>query len=391
MGKGIFISATKRNIGKTFFIIGLIKLLKEKGFKVSYIKPVAQHYIEVNGDKISRDAYLMKKIFDFDADLKLMSPCILAPGITADFITGKWKPPLSKILNSYLELLEDSDFVLIEGTGHAGVGSVVKISNARVAKELNAKVVLIARGGIGSTIDEITLNSALFEKFDRKVEAIVINKILREKYTKIKNTLEKAFKDTGIYPIAFIPYEPILSSPTLSAIKEEVGASILTTYQDLDVHVDNVIVATMGAGEVLENIMNNNAKSLIITSGDRTDVILACCTLYYQGRRNIAGILLSSPPSRNVLKILEKINITVLYSKEDVYSLAAKVNNLTVKIHPHDKEKINLAWKLVQNFLDFEKFMEFTEKEEKVTVTFKWKATFYKVLHFLKKIFYFGR
>ena len=43
----------------------------------------------------------------------------------------------------------EKDYVIIEGTGHAGVGSVFNLSNAQVARRLNAKVIIVAAGGIG--------------------------------------------------------------------------------------------------------------------------------------------------------------------------------------------------------------------------------------------------
>ncbi len=63
----------------------------------------------------------------------------------------------------------EKDFVIIEGTGHAGVGSVFDLSNAAVAKVLKSKVIIVSRAGIGRPIDEIAMNLALFEKYGVEV------------------------------------------------------------------------------------------------------------------------------------------------------------------------------------------------------------------------------
>ena len=49
----------------------------------------------------------------------------------------------------------EKDFVLCEGSGHAGVGSVFDLSNAQVAKIVGAKVIIVSQGGIGKPIDEV--------------------------------------------------------------------------------------------------------------------------------------------------------------------------------------------------------------------------------------------
>ena len=70
----------------------------------------------------------------------------------------------------------ERDYIIIEGSGHAGVGSVFSLSNAEVAKRLNAKVIIIARGGIGRPIDEIALNKAVFEAAGVQIIGAIIKK-----------------------------------------------------------------------------------------------------------------------------------------------------------------------------------------------------------------------
>ena len=60
-----------------------------------------------------------------------------------------------RIVNAANQLDELHDIVIFEGTGHPGVGSVAGVSNAHVAKHLNAGVVMVVEGGIGNTIDKL--------------------------------------------------------------------------------------------------------------------------------------------------------------------------------------------------------------------------------------------
>ena len=81
-----------------------------------------------------------------------------------------------RICRAFDRVSWEKDFTLIEGTGHAGVGSVFDLSNARVAKLLNAKVIIVTPGGIGRPIDEIAMNKALFDRFGVEVVGAILDR-----------------------------------------------------------------------------------------------------------------------------------------------------------------------------------------------------------------------
>ena len=67
--------------------------------------------------------------------------------------------------------------LLIEGTGHAGVGAVIGLSNAVVASMLGAPAMIISEGGVGRPIDEIVLNASLFAAHGVEVAGAIVNKV----------------------------------------------------------------------------------------------------------------------------------------------------------------------------------------------------------------------
>jgi len=69
-----------------------------------------------------------------------------------------------RIMRAYAELEKRCDFIIIEGSGHPGVGSLMKMSNACVARMLNAPVLMVTGGGLGNVVDNIYMGLALFEK-----------------------------------------------------------------------------------------------------------------------------------------------------------------------------------------------------------------------------------
>jgi BioD-like phosphotransacetylase family protein len=100
---------------------------------------------------------------------------------------------------------------------------------------------------------------------------------------------------------------------------------------------------------------------LLITPGDREDIVLAACTsLDTQPEKRMAGIVLTGNlrPSSAVSKIIRVMPIPVLLAKQDSYEVASKVHDLTVKTRPNDAEKISLIRDLIANNVDLEKILE---------------------------------
>ena len=100
---------------------------------------------------------------------------------------------------------------------------------------------------------------------------------------------------------------------------------------------------------------------LLITPGDREDIVLAACTsLDTQSDKRMAGIVLTGNlrPSPAVQKIIRVMPIPVLLAKQDSYEVASKVHDLTVKTRPNDAEKISLIRDLIANNVDLEKILK---------------------------------
>ena len=81
--------------------------------------------------------------------------------------------------------------VVYEGTGHPGVGRVANLSNAQVAKMLGAGVIMIAKGGIGNTIDRLHLSMAVFREQQVPILGVIINKVRPDKIDKIRHYIGK--------------------------------------------------------------------------------------------------------------------------------------------------------------------------------------------------------
>jgi BioD-like phosphotransacetylase family protein len=341
----VFIAATRQNDGKSTVSLGLIAALQQYFPRIGYIKPVGQRFVEIEEHKIDEDTVLMDAVYRLNCPLLEMSPIAVEPDFTRKYLEASNNEFLVKrIQKAFDRVAWEKDFVLCEGSGHAGVGSVFDLSNAQVAKTLGCKVIIVSQGGIGRPIDELALNQALFEKEGVEIIGVILNKVLREKVDYITEFAQRGLKRKGLELLGVIPHERILANPSVDLILEELNAELLndppiSTRYAL---VDDVVVGAMGA----QNAMSFFKRGvLLITPGDREDIVLAACTgIEAQSNDRMAGIVLTGGlrPCDNVLKVIRTMPIPVLLAKQDSYRVASKVHDLTVKTRPSDQEKISL-------------------------------------------------
>lgn len=357
MAKKIFIAATMQNDGKTTVSLGLIAALKKRFERIGFIKPIGQRYLMEQGYKVDEDSVLIEEVFGIKCNIKDMSPVAIERGFTERLIDKGADEDYAKlILDSYDKIAKDNDLVIIEGTGHAGVGSVFDLSNATVARLLDANVILISSGGVGKPIDEVMLNKALLDKEGVKLAGVVVNKVLPEKYERISRLVKKGLQQKDLPVLGVLPYQKILDIPTMREIQEELKIDILSKGDSLDTMVENVLIGAMNVKDALEYIRNN---SLMIIPGDRDDMIESVCRVHsgkLKKKLSISGIILSGGmmPRAENLDDIEKAGIPALITKEDTYAVASRIHSMVVKLKPQDTEKIKIILDMVDKYVNID-------------------------------------
>jgi BioD-like phosphotransacetylase family protein len=259
---------------------------------------------------------------------------------------------VGKIQQAFDRVAWEKEFVLVEGSGHAGVGAVFDLSNARVAKLLNAKVIIVSQGGIGRPIDEVCVNQALFEKEGVEVIGVILNKVLPGKLDYIADFARRGLKRKGLELLGVLPLLDLLSHPTMELIHEELHTELLNRSAQMRNLVEEVVV---GAMSVPQALCYFNKGVLVITPGDREDIVLAAATtLFGQGTEGLAGILLTGGqrPSPSVMRVVEALSFPVLLSKAETYRVASKVHDVTIKTRPSDTRKIEAIRDLIAEHVD---------------------------------------
>ena len=349
----VFIAATRQNDGKTTTSLGLLAALQQRYPRIGYIKPVGQRFVEIAEQKIDEDTVLMDSVYKFNCPLVDMSPIAIEPNFTRRYLeSSNYDALVRKIQKAFDRVAWEKDFVLCEGSGHAGVGAVFDLSNAQVANLLGAKVVLVSSGGIGKPIDEVALNQALFEKAGVQIIGVIINKVLPEKLDFITDFARRGLKRRGLELLGVLPHQPILSNPTMDSIREDFRAEALNDCQQNRI-VEDVIVGAMAAQNVTQFF---KPGVLLITPGDRSDIVLAAAAA---GDAALAGIVLTGNlrPCASALAAIRDLPFPVLLAAGDTYDVASQVHDLIVKTRPNDTAKIALIRDLIAKHVDVSRIL----------------------------------
>src|SRR3954468_13032325 len=268
----LFLAATGQNRGKTTASLGLIDGFRRRGYHTGFTKPVGQRTVIDDGQPADEDSVLMKAVFGLPEPYAVMSPVHTPGGFTKAYIAGRVVEDLGARIRAAHATFDRHDILLVEGTGHAGVGAVIGLSNATVASMLRAPAVIVSEGGVGRPIDEIVLNAALFEREGVRVAGAIVNKVDLLAKPDLARTLERGLARHGIPLLGVLPYRPILSNPTLAMVLEGLHGETINAGPDLDEVIGGIAIGAMEPEHMLERI---GPRSLVIVPGDRSDVIEA--------------------------------------------------------------------------------------------------------------------
>jgi len=374
----LYLAATGQNRGKTTTSLGLLNGFLARGLRAGFMKPVGQRTVIDHGEPADEDAVLMHETFGLTQPYSAMSPVHIPRGFTKAYIAGKVVEDLGARIVRAQAAYRDHDILLIEGTGHAGVGAVIGLSNATVAAMLGAPTIIVSEGGVGRPIDEIVLNAALFRAHGVEVAGAIVNKVNVDAQPDIANVIARGLAPYAVPLLGVLPVRPILSNPTLEMILEGLGGEALHEGPDLDRVIDGVAIGAMEPGHMLQRV---GPGTLVIVPGDREDVILTLTTAHLMGPAGGAdpgeflapgradsldghdgaaiGLVLTGGyrPRPAVIEAIRRADLFATLVPEDTYVVASEVHDLLVKTHPADRVKIELIKRLVAENLDVDRIL----------------------------------
>ncbi len=353
--KNIYVAASSQHVGKTTTTLGLVSAFMKKGLNVGYCKPVGQKHLTVDGKVVDKDTVLFADLIDFEIEPKEHSPVILGSGATVQYLDNpNIYDPEERIKYADEKLSAEYDLVIYEGTGHPGVGSVADVSNAHVAKLLDAGVVMVVEAGIGNSIDMFNMTTSLFREKNVPILGVIINKVRKDKIDKIRTYINKWMKPRGYRILGLIPYDESLAFPVMSTICEAVNGTIIANEEYSTNRVSGIMAGSLLDLEDIEK----NQDRLLVTSSKAINNAINKIELLMRNN-NIEENILSGIVATgqgfldsNTIAYIEKHKIPLIRTDLDTYGSVIKISNIEVKINRSTLWKVEKAIHLIDENID---------------------------------------
>ncbi|MDI9366478.1 MAG: phosphate acetyltransferase [Flavobacterium sp.] len=343
MTRGVFIATTDTNSGKSLIAIGLMNKLRGLYKNVAYFKPIVKHYPNQSAnshiDTITSYFSLQDKksdMFAFTRDevMRLRSE-------------GNESKIIDTIIAKYKKLEDTHNFVIVEGTDFETEGNTFELKiNVEIAKNLGIPAILVINGDnrtVDEAVDYMLTSVNSFAISEVQVLASIINKANEKDIEAIKQICKVRLPKETLF--SCIPYHKGLSSPTVKEITESVGGNFLFGKEFSDNLVSKYIVGAMQLRNLLPRLENN---TLIVTPGDRGDIILAALQANLsKNYPRVAGIILTGGllPEEPITKLIEGLEnvFPIVWVTTGTFDTVAKVSTTKSHIYADNKNKIETA------------------------------------------------
>jgi len=372
MSKSLYIAATEARSGKSAILLGVMHLLRANLRRVAIFRPVISDPVDGRRD---HDIDLMLRHFKLDQEYEQTYGYTLSEARRL-INSGNKAMLLESTLNKFKELEKSYDFVLCEGTDYIGGGATLEFEiNASIVSNLGCPVLVVVNGLNRS--DEELCGSAqrtveVFEERGLEVMGLIVNRARPGFSPDTLRDIEAKTRASHPLLAYAIPDDKRLGNPTIHDVIKWLDATVLYGHGRLDVQVDSFLTAAMHITNFLQYIEDG---ALIVTPGDRMDIILASISSRQSSLYgNIAGIVLTGgiQPSETVHRLIEGwtgVPLPILSVKDHTFKATQTLQALHGTIDPEHPAKIASAIGLFESCVNIEELRNrlVTTQSTKVT------------------------
>jgi BioD-like phosphotransacetylase family protein len=325
--KTFIIASLSAGSGKTSIIVGLADTL---GKRTGYIKPFGDRFV-----------YSKKRLWDYDAALMTELYSLKEPpeemSLGFDHSKLRYMHTRESITEKVIEMADkirqDKEILFVEGGQTLSYGLSVHLDPISLAKYLKGELIIVVSGDDDSILDDVMFIKQNIALSDVCLGGIIINKVHHPE--DFKETVLPEIVKTGVKVLGIIPFENELTFYSLRYLADKLFAKVLTAENQLERKVKNILIGAMSGNTALQKPIFKKEDTLIITAGDRTDMILAAL------ESNAAGVILTNnilPPS-NIIAKAEQSKTPLLLVSPDTYRIGLQIEKIDPLLTKDDDVK----------------------------------------------------
>jgi len=337
--------------GKSSMCVGIGKLLKEKDFKLGYMKPIGTLPIRVGGVTTDEDAQYITNILNVSDNLGDISPVVLTQQLTRDGLktVKSSKDFLSNIKKAYEKIKKNKDIVIMEGARSIEDGYFLGIDSKKVCKDLSAKAILIVKFS-SEIVDKILYASDfLGDNFG----GVIINWVPRSQLDYLEEFVIPFLANNKIKLLGYVASDKMLSSVSIREMSKYLCGQIICAEDKIDELVESFMVGAMGQEQALKFFRRKSNKA-VVTGGDRADVQLAAL----ETPTKCLILTGNFQPSSVVLGRAEELGVPMILVNYDTLTAVEKVGEIIGHVRFHELKKIDKIVEVVREYIDIDSILE---------------------------------
>ena len=389
MAKVFFIAPASASVGLTSVCLGLLRALDSAGLRVGFFKPFAQSSDSNQNEPSPKDRSV---IFARDL-LGLNIPDPMSAKYAHGLMSRKEDSLLmEQVVQLFHSVEQDADVVIVEGLVSSSDDDYSAAINVQVARNLDAEVILVATPADRNDAeleDYIRLNARLFaDPSDPDVVGCILNKVgatgtaevgseltLPGSHSSPSNysypgnysspgnyslpdmkdyrKLTTLFDPEAFHLIAQIPWRPEFVAPRTSDITRALGARVINLGDSDNRRVTYISVCARTLPNMVDRL---KPGTLVVTPGDREDILVACSLAALTGVP-LAGLLLTGnlEPDPRTMKLCApsmETGLPILATKTDTFTTANQLANLDTEVPVDDEERFERVMTSIAGQID---------------------------------------
>ncbi|MFV9668508.1 phosphate acetyltransferase [Pantoea sp. ARC607] len=382
MSRTIMLIPTGTSVGLTSVSLGVIRAMERKGVRLSVFKPIAQP--RSGGDNPDQTTTIIRK----NSSIPAAEPLQMSR-VESLLGSNQQDALMEEIISRYHASSQNAEVVLVEGLVPTRKHQFANALNYEIAKTLNAEIVFVMALGNDSPAQlkeriELTQSSFGGQK-NKNITGVIINKLNApvDDQGRTRPDLSEIFDDSSKASIANIDPKQLFSDsplPVLGCVPWSFDL-IATRAIDMCRHLDARIInegeiqtrrvksVTFCARSIPHMLEHFRPGSLLVTSADRPDVLVAACLAAMNGIE-IGAILLTGnyEIDDRIARLCERAfqtGLPVFMVKTNTWQTSLSLQSFNLEVPADDTQRIEKVQEYVAGYINAEWIESLTATSER--------------------------
>ncbi|MFF2024820.1 phosphate acetyltransferase [Streptomyces sp. NPDC058171] len=351
MTRSVYVTGIDRGDGRQVVELGVMELLTRQVDRVGVFRPLVH-----DGPDRLYDLLRARYRLSQDPSTAYGMDYHEASTIQAEQGTDEL---VSRMVARFHQVAEEYEVVLVLGTDFAATQLPDELAlNARLANEFGASVLPVV-GGRGQNAESVRAEARnayrAYEALGCDVLALVVNRV----DPKDREAVHERLAARLPVPCWVLPDEPALAAPTVAQVTAALGGTVLLG-DDSGLARDALDFVIGGA--MLPNFLPALTPGcLVVTPGDRADLVIGALAAHSSGAPPIAGVLLTlgERPPEQILTLAARLapGTPVISVPGNSFPTAAELFGLEGKLNAATPRKAETALGLFERYVDTAELM----------------------------------